>query len=329
LSLLETAETLARDERATEYDAIFAQSIRAIISFYRGQYRDTWQCADRALDRLHQLQHGSTWEDPPWQMWSLIGLALNGRIKELVRRVRNAAEDAALREDRYIEQNISLGPPSLAWLVMDRPEEALQRADRALGWAPSAYTVQHYQHYVSTVDCDLYLGNPFSAWERTGRTWPAHERESFLLVTFVGDDLLRARGRSALAAALALKQLGVARTASGHNARQLLAIAQRAVRSMGKRLTSARGFAALLSAGLANSTGRVDEARQHLASAAAAFDAAEMRLFREVVRCCAGRLDPGATGQSELARAESWMQEEGVVMPARIVAALAPGLPTA
>src|SRR5690606_41631104 len=67
-------------------------------------------------------------------------------------------------------------------------------------------------YYVTTVDCDLYLNDGLSAWRRTVQTWPSHRQEFFLSLTFVRDDLLRTRARAALAAALALRFTGRART---------------------------------------------------------------------------------------------------------------------
>jgi eukaryotic-like serine/threonine-protein kinase len=327
LSLLKMAEELAEGGGGTEYDSIFALSVRSIISFYRGQFKETWQQADSAIARLRALSPGRTWEQAPWHMWSLLGLALNGEIKELVCRVRTDCEDAALREDRHVEQNVSLGAPSIAWLAMDAVDEGRMRAHRALGWAPSAYTAQHYQHYVTMVDYDLYQDDGLSAWARTVETWPCHKREHFLALAFIRDDLLRTRGRAALAAALCLKQRRQAKTASGHGRSQLLAIASKSAREMKRHdLASAVGFSQLLEAGLAKANGNRTEAARHLEAAVRTFSGANMQLFREVARYFLGRLQSNATGHHHTVKAEEWMREQGIVQPEKLAAALAPGL---
>jgi serine/threonine protein kinase len=327
LSLLKSAEELARTGGGTEYDSIFALGSRAIISFYRGEFKETWQRADLALARLGALSPGRTWEQGPWHMWSLLGLALNGEVKQLVQRVRSAREDAALRDDRHIEQNISLGAPSIAWLAMDLAEEGQMRADRALTWAPSAYTAQHYQHYVTMVDLDLYRQNALSAWARTILTWPSHQREGFLSLTFIRDDLLRTRGRAALAAALTLRKTSEGRTASGHTQEQLLAIVSRSARDMKRHgLASGGGFSLLLEAALAKAKGDKREATVRLESAVQMFAGANMQLFREVARYCLGCLQSNTTGREQVARAEGWMRAQEIVEIEKLVTCLAPGL---
>ncbi|HEX5101130.1 MAG TPA: protein kinase [Polyangiaceae bacterium] len=326
LSLLARAEALAKGPGGTPYDSTFALMVRAIIGFYRGEFREAWQNADRALTWLHANLPGRTWEEAPWLMWCLIGLALNGEIAELVRRVRAASEDAKVREDRYIEQNVSLGPPALAWLAMDQPGEGLERADRALAWAPSAYTVQHYQHYVTTIDCDLYRGDASTAWQRTVLTWPSHQREYFLMVQFVRDELLRSRARAAIAAALHTRKKGETKTATGHTPEELLATARRDAKQIASHgLDSGKGYAGLLHAALANVAGDKASALEQLRLAIEAFERAEMQLFREVARYATGLLR-GKDGAADIAEAEGFMTEQGIVVPVSMVRSLAPGL---
>ncbi|HEV8548794.1 MAG TPA: protein kinase [Polyangiaceae bacterium] len=326
LALSAVAEELARGPGAQPYDATFALMVRAIIAFYRGEYRTAWRSADEAIAWLHRHSPARNWEEAPWQMWLLSALALNGEISELLKRVRAASEDATLREDRYVETNISLGPPALAWLVMDQPGEGLSRADQALAWSPSAYTVQHYQHYVTTIDCDLYRGDAATAWQRTVLTWPSHKREYFLMVQWVRDDLLRSRARAAIAAALATRAGGQTRTATGHTTEELLTIARRDAERIGSHgLGSTRGGAALIQAALSNIGGDTTGALAHLTTAAAAFDGAEMKLHREIARYSLGQLK-GEAGRAEVEQALAWMSEQGVLVPEHLVRAFAPGL---
>jgi hypothetical protein len=210
---------------------------------------------------------------------------------------------------------------------MDLPVEAAERADRALTWAPSAYTVQHYQHYVTSVDCDLYRGDASSAWRRTLETWGGHQREQFLAVTFVRDDLLRSRGRAALASAVEMRKSGAARTASGHTPGALLKVAGEAARKMATRSApSAQGFASLIFAGLANAEGNAIASVNHLLAASKAFDRAEMRLFAHVARYCGGLVGQTDGAAREADAANRWMLAQGIQRPASMARCLAPGL---
>ncbi len=326
-TLLTMAETFARSDSATPYDSTFALGARAIIDFYAGRYRQTWQQIDVAIARLRAHSTGRQWEEGPWQMWSLLGLALCGELAELIRRVREARDDAVGRDDRQIQQNISLGAPTLAWLALDEVDEAQQRADLALSWAPAGYTAQHYHHYVTSVDYALYRGDAFGAWQRTLDTWQTHERENFLMLAYIRDDLLRTRGRAALASALELRRLGRARTASGYDAAQLLSVAKRALKTMARHdLPPAGGFSLLLEAGISNFERDRARASNCLERAMHSFEHGDMQLFREVARFCLGRLRADATGDQQVSTAERWLRAQGVVKPEKLVNALAPGL---
>jgi hypothetical protein len=323
--LLAQAEQLVLGPGCSEYDAISNLSVRAITSFYQGEFRATWKFIDEAMLRLRTLSTARTWEEAPWQMWSLIGLALNGELKELIARVRVGRQDAALRDDRHIEQNISLGPPSIAWLALDAPDEALRRADKALSWAPATYTAQHYQHYVTSVECDLYRGNPMAAWDRTLATWESHKREHFLELTFIRGELLRSRGRAALATAAYLRVNQRSATDSGHTVSQLLDCVTGAARQLSShKLASASGFSELLQAGLANASGKPAEAALLLEAAVDTFHQAGMQAHREIARYCLGSIQPHR--HQDLVRAEVWLREQGVVNPLHFVRSQAPCL---
>jgi hypothetical protein len=177
------------------------------------------------------------------------------------------------------------------------------------------------------VDYDLYRDDALSAWERTVLTWPAHTREYFTMLAFIRDDLLRSRGRAALAAALALRKSGRRRTATGHTEAALLAVAEKASAAMKRHgLDSALGFGLLLDSGLAASAGKTNGAVRLLEQAISAFDRADMRLYRETARYCLGKVLPSSSGREQLGQAERWMATEGVVAPKKLAAALAPGI---
>jgi hypothetical protein len=183
-------------------------------------------------------------------------------------------------------------------------------------------------HYVSTVDYALYRDDAFAAWAKTVATWPSHAREGFLVLNFIRDDLLRARGRSALAAAIALRRDGRRRsTPSGHGEGQLLRIAGDAAKQMRRhRAAHATGFASLLEAGIAKFEGRDRRAARRLEAALRAFESADMRLFHAVARYCRGRLRTRSGFDPDMTAAEEWLLSQGVVKPLRLIATLAPGL---
>jgi serine/threonine protein kinase/tetratricopeptide (TPR) repeat protein len=326
-TLLQMAEELASKSQTPEYDATFIMGSRSVMHFYNGRFREAWHYADLAMEGLRACAPGRTWEHGHWPVWALFGLTLNGELRELIRRMRGLREYAILYEDRFVDQNISVGAPTIAWVATDSVDEAEARADQVISWAPSEYTAQHYMHYVSTVDYALYRDDAFSAWRKTVETWPSHSREGFLVLNFIRDDLLRARGRSALAAAIALGRTGRRSTPSGHRADQLLRVAKDAAKQMRRhRGAHATGFASLLEGGIAKFEGRDSEAARHLETALLAFESGEMWLFHTVARYCRGRLRTGSGADPDMSAAEQWLISQGVVKPLRLIATLAPGL---
>jgi tetratricopeptide (TPR) repeat protein len=320
--LLELAGRLM-EGRKEPYERAFFLACRGVVACFRGRFRQTTEDHDEAIGTLRAASQGIRWEFGLWEMWSIIGLAHMGEIKELVRRVGIAREDAEQRQDLFTARNASLGRPTTAWLADDRPEYAIEQADIALGWAPPQYTTQHYQHYIATVEANLYRGHTATAWDRSVKEWPLLRKHYFLMLGFVRDELAQARARASLGLAAALGPGGLHGTLTPASLR---ASARRDADEMERHgLPCARAWAALLLATIEYQEGRPEAAVSRLRKAINLFDGCEMQLYREGARYCLGRLLGGDEGTSMMKAAEAWMKAQAIRNPLAMVRMVAPG----
>ncbi len=315
------AELNQRESRP--YDDAFLRASRAVAHCFRCEFRHTVSEMDEATRILGGASQGRQWEHALWQIWAMIGLTFLGELKELKHRAHRIQADAAQRDDRFSAQNASLGRPTTVLLAEDRPEYALEQADRALAWSPPEYTSQHYMHYVSTVEADLYRGAAASAWERSLRMWPEHKKNYLLSVAFSRDELWHARARSALALSAELLR---GRAPTNFTVAELQRDATDAARRLERHgLPAGRAWASLVRATIEKQRSNQSEARRHLSSALDAFDAAEMKLYREGTRYCLGEISGNGHGSGLQVRACAFMSEQEIIKPRRMVHMLVAG----
>jgi hypothetical protein len=190
-----------------------------------------------------------------------------------------------------------------------------------LSWAPADYTTQHYEHYTTCVEADLYLGDGRNAWRRTVLTWAQHQQNHLTVLRFVGDILLHARARAAVGAALDPPVPGSEATSE-----ELRAIALRAAKDMERHgIAPARGWALIARAAVAHQEGRLDAAVKLLQLALTVLDEAELMLDREGVRYRLGSLIGGDEGRALVTEAERFMRVQTVVDPDAMSRMLVPG----
>lgn len=324
--LIDTAEQLCTPE-TSPYDRALVLAMRGIVELYRGHFRRSLQLTRDALLLLRASSSGLQYEHTLWEFSELVALAALGQVDDLITCVRRGSESAARRGDRLSAQSFSLGPATTAWLALDQPQHAVQQADQALSFAPEGYTLQHFHHYVSRTEADLYQGDASAAWERSRATWHTHARSFVRWVVFARDHLSQTRAKSALAMAACLESARQQRTPDGHSAVQLRRIALDAASQMERHgLAGSAGWSLLLRAAVARLELRQREASDHLREALVVFDAAEMLLYREATRFCLGALTGGEDGAAQVRQASTWMRDRGIVDPARMLRVLTPGL---
>ncbi|MEO8184332.1 MAG: protein kinase [Deltaproteobacteria bacterium] len=324
--LIDTAQQLCTPE-SPPYDRALVLAMRGIVNLYQGHFRRSLELTREALQLLRASSSGLQYEHTLWEFSELVALAALGQVDELIGCVRRGSESALGRGDRLSAQSFSLGPATTAWLALDQPQRAAEQADQALSFAPERYTLQHFHHYVSRTEADLYLGQAPTAWERSQRTWRTHGKSFVRWVVFARDHLIQTRAKSAVAMATFLQSSQHKCTPDGHSAAQLRRIALDAASQMaGHGFAGSLGWGLLLRAAVARLENCERDALDQLRQALTVFEQAEMLLYREATRFCLGSLCGGDEGAAQVRQAEAWMRARGIVNPAHMLRVLTPGL---
>jgi hypothetical protein len=175
--------------------------------------------------------------------------------------------------------------------------------------------LQHYFGVLAQANIDLYCEDGPRAFERVRATWPDLVQSMSLRVRQVGLMCFDLRARAALAAA-----------AAGREAPKLVRLAEEdAKRVERRRLPMAQPMAGMLYAGVANLRGQKSEAIGRLTTAAAQFDALDMRLFAAAARRRLGELMEGGEGAALTQAADAQMNAETIRNPLRWISFMAPG----
>jgi hypothetical protein len=327
--LFEAAKRLV-EEHSFGYERAFLLGSLGVTACFRSDFDATVRYMDAAQALVRESRQQRHYEFALWETWAMLALAHQGELKELARRADALRKLGNEREDRFVLQMTNLGRPCLAWLAEDRAEYALNEADRALGWAPSDYNTQHYWHFTTTIECELYRGNFDTAWRHARAQWPAQERNHFLSVIFARDELWFARSRAALGKAASLLLDPNSGRAARREGEALLELARKGAGRL-KRfdLLVGTSWATLLNATVSHLTGHHEAAVSLLCDAITRFDAAGMQLYREASRYCLGALLGRVEGERLLQQARAWMSSQGVKNPAAMVRMMAPGMPDA
>jgi tetratricopeptide (TPR) repeat protein len=328
-SIVARAESLAtRVDAPYEHGVLFGA--KASLAWFQGDWRATVRYADEGAAILGGSCQGVSFELALLHNWSLAALALRGDVRELIGRVRSVLEEADQRDDRFLARSSSLGQPVLAWLALDRPAYAMERAERAIAWWPGAeHTTPHYFHYLAKAQVLLYERNAIAAFACTVEHWPALESDQLLKVSCVRDELLHLRARTALALVEAGRASGAPATVGSDrppSPKALLRIASRAAERMERQgLHCGRAWATLVLAGAHALEGQERRALDELDLAVTRCAEADLGLYREAARYCFGARRSGGTDDPACKQALEWFRSESVENPPAMVAMLAPG----
>jgi hypothetical protein len=223
---------------------------------------------------------------------------------------RSASRDAVDRGDLYAAMNVRTGSSHYARLAADDPDASRRESTDALrSWSRRGFHLQHLLDLVTQTETDLYEGDGRAALDRMRTRWGDIE----------ASQLLRMQMDRIIALDLfARAELAAARASAGAERAALVASAEKRARALeaeGMRWSSA--MAAVLFASAADVRGDRTHASELFARAAAAFDAAEMKLH-----AAAARLRTADDDAKRRALAAS--HEENVRAPERFAAILAP-----
>jgi hypothetical protein len=254
------------------------------------------------------------WEVYGVQLFNVWSLFYCGKARELARRVPNLVREARQRGDLYNVTNLSTSVGNMAWLVVDRPDDARRAVDDAMSdWSPRAFHLQHYWALLARTHVDLYQGDAEAALARIVEQWPAVKRSLLLRMPFTRMEVTALRARAYLAAA-----------AHGNTAKRLREAVRAAdwLEGVGADWTTAS--AQLLRAGIAVAREDADGAVTLLATAEESLTSIGMILHAMAARRRRGLLLGGGDGTALVGSADAWMRGEAIQRPDLITNVLVP-----
>ena len=314
------AELLAEARRlavhADEPAALaYAEQQEGVARFAEGRFRDALAHADAALALFRDRCTGTRKEQSLCRALALRSLLALGDLTERTRRALGWLRETESAGDVFasIEAALAFAPIRLAGGEPERASsevrEALRGFNREL-LSDRRASLQHLAALALDARAALYQGLPREALRRLEVGLPAVDRAHLLLRRSARVEILEIRGVASAAAAIL--------EADPRLAAPLLRAAEAdAARLEGEHLHAAAAPAALIRAGVAVARDRRDASLRLLRAAAAAYDAAEMKLHAASARHAEGRLLDGDEGHARVAAAEAALEAEGVREPTR------------
>jgi eukaryotic-like serine/threonine-protein kinase len=284
------ASQLSRVSARNEHPGLagFATACEGLAFYLMGQWRAARRAIESGMNAMVEHGVGLRWETNLAEQYLTSTLYYLGETAQLARLVPQYLRDATARGDVYAQHALRGWRSNLAWLVMDRPDEARSHADAAARARRTVegFHLQHYYELLSMTQIDLYQGDPASAWQRLEDAWKTLTGSYLLRIQSVRVEASFLRARVAVAAAAV--QPGAAPS--------FLAEARRLARRLDREGAPwASAFAEHVRALVAAVEGHTD-ADQLLERAERSYAAADMSLFASVVRLRRGQHLGGITG---------------------------------
>ncbi len=285
----------------------------AITLHYRGQFKE----AKEALDPIQAMSTNRRVGAQSALLFTIHSIQFLGDMTDLTDRYTRALVDAEERGNLFMSVALRTSTAASVWLAVDDPASARREVREAMTqWAQKKFSSPQWRATLSEAEIDLYVGDTAAAHERLKGLLHAMTK-NFFLVYYSRALVAFAHGRAAIAS---LPSLSPAR----HAIR--LQDARRMIRIVGvKRMPWTTPLTSILSAGIAQATGRRADAASGLRAAIASADAAHMALHAAAARHELGLLLGGDEGRALLREAEDGMTTRGVRAPARFAPMLVPG----
>jgi serine/threonine protein kinase len=289
---------------------------RGIGEWCYGNWIPSCTLLDQAEAMFQEHCTGVAWELGTTRSFIMWAFLYRGEFSLMSRRATMLRKDAQQRGDLYTAANIGTYPEAVCRLADDEPEDARRLVHDCLAqWSHSGYHVQHMTATWGNVYTDLYLGDGPSAWQRISEQWPPIKRSHLLRVQMIRIIMYSLHGSSALACAVA-----------GRDVKAMLRNADWAARKMESENTQwGNALALLLRAGIAARQNEHDRVRTLLANAAKQLGEVHMSSYAAAARRRLGKLLTGEQGQSMVREADAWMTSQGIKNPTRMTTLHAPG----
>jgi tetratricopeptide (TPR) repeat protein/tRNA A-37 threonylcarbamoyl transferase component Bud32 len=287
-----------------------ADTAMGIAAHMTGRWIDARSHLEAGLATLRDHGAGVRWEIDIGETFWLATLFYLGEWRELVRLTQLLLREASDRGDIVAQQGLRIGRCNLAWLLLNRPDEAqaqLAIASQTLG---DGFHLPHLQAGVAQVNIDLYFGNAQVASRRLADLWPYIEQIGVLRLQQPRIELNLLRARTLLADPAQPDRL-------------------RTVRSLAEELHKegaswAAGLGHLLRAAAWAWSDNGDGAIDELLRAEQELVASGMLGLVHIARLRRSQIEGGAGGIARAAAASDTLRDLGAVDPDRIAGHLLP-----
>ena len=286
-----------------------ADTAVGIAAHMNGRWADARDHLEAGLATLRDHGAGVRWEIDIGETFWLATLFYLGEWREMARLTQLLLREASDRGDIVAQQGLRTGRRNLAWLLLNRPDEAqaqLATATRTLG---EGFHLPHVQAVVAQVNIELYLGHAAVASRRLLEAWPNIEQIGVLRLQQPRVELCLLRARTLLADVTQPDRLRAARGLADDLLKE------------GATWASALGHL-VRAAVLAWSDN--DHAIGELALAEEDLVASGMSGFLHIARLRRGMLEGGAGGIARAEAARDFLRDLGAADPDWVAAHLLP-----
>jgi hypothetical protein len=288
-----------------------ARLAAGVTALWQMRFGDTVRACEDALLILTERCTGVWWERATaqtiiaWALWHM------GQLHELAERTAGYVKEARERGDLLLLTSLGTIVAPHLHLAADRPDRALYELDETVAQLPAeGFHTQHMEAVFSRAHIHLYLGQGQAAVDLIDRSWPMLRRALQLRPQIIRLMMLDLRARAAVAAAV-----------TGGDSSALLRAAERdAARLAKEQSPHAATFYASIMASVAAAGGDRQRATALLQEAADGFDRADLSLRAACARRRRGELIGGDEGIAQVTGADSAMQRQRIVDPARTAA---------
>ena len=286
-----------------------------LLAYSCGDWGDAIDRCEEAAAIFIARCTGTVWETTFARRYGLSARMHRGELLEVSRVLPGLLAEADELGNVLAAANLR-ARFGIAWLAADDLQGCRQAAERALrDWSREGFHIVHFNGLISLCLADLYEGKAEESHERLGDGWPRGATSLVSRMQVARIEGLFLRGRCALAAA-----------AATGGQRHLTAIAERAARRLAREDAAyAQPMAEQIRATRAYLAGDRNAAKLGLRRAQEGFEAVEMNLAAAANGWLRGQLTGGEAGRQQVAAAEAWMRDQGILRPERMAATLAPG----
>jgi serine/threonine protein kinase len=291
--------------------------ILSSVAYFYGEWKKIPPLTTQAEKIFREQCTNVPWEIDASNLYLLRGLYFMGEIRAIANRLPTIFKEVQERGNLWVAALLQ-SRFYIVHLAEDKPEEAKEQLDQSIsGWSNQSFYMQHYWNLFGNVEVLLYRQEGEKAWQTINGSLGKLKESLLLRVQVFLLESLHLQARCALAICSTLKK---------DEAKEYLEIAkENAEKILDENATWAMPLATLIQASIASVTNDRTNAISLLTKAQEDLQAVDMSLYSYGARYRLGQLVGGEKGKTLQQEVFSWMEEQHIKNPSRIVDMLIPG----